>query len=113
MRRKRPNWEDRDFLGQEVGAFADFLLWGMQDTPLLRNRAVAVYDAHTGTCEIFRPLRAAGSTSPVLALWFSGAHYRWVRWSTPEPSLPELLTSHHLPGATRPRVTTVITNAEE
>ena len=86
VRRKKPNWADRDFLGQEVGAFADFLLWGMQDTPLLRDRAVAVYDARAGTCEIFRSLAAAASPAPVLALWFSGSHYRWVRWSPPAPS---------------------------
>ena len=85
VRRKKPHWADRDFLGQEVGAFADFLLWGMQDTPLLRDRAVAVYDARTGTCEVFRSPLAAASPAPVLALWFSGAHYRWVRWAAPEP----------------------------
>ena len=113
VRRKKPHWADRDFLGQEVGAFADFLLWGMQDTPLLRDRAVAVYDARTGTCEVFRSPLAAASPAPVLALWFSGAHYRWVRRAPPEPSLPELLAAHGPPGAARPRVLTVITNTDE
>ena len=110
VRRNKPNWADRDFLGQEVGAFADFLLWGMQDTPLLRDRAVAVYDARAGTCEIFRSLAAAASPAPVLALWFSGSHYRWVRWSPPAPSLPALLAAHGPPGAAQPRVLTIITN---
>ena len=113
VRRKKHHWADRDFLGQEVGAFADFLLWGMQDTPLLRDRAVAVYDARTDTCEIFRSRQAAASPAPVLALWFIGAHYRWVRWAAPEPSLPDLLAARGPSGAARPRVLTATTNTDE
>ena len=36
VRGSRPNWAQEDFLGEEVGAFADFLIWGLQAAPPLR-----------------------------------------------------------------------------
>ena len=112
VRAARPTWEAQDFLGQEIGTFADFLTWGMQATPALRGRAIAVYDGRTGTCEVFRPLAGLLPNAPVLALWFTGAHYRWLRWRPPGPSLPLLLVHHRRPPSGAPRVITVITNAE-
>ena len=36
VREARPfDWASHDFLGQEVGAFADFLVWGIPASPLL------------------------------------------------------------------------------
>ena len=107
VRRARPQWEERDLLGQEVGAFADLLTWGLSAAPTLRERAVAVYDARTGGCEVFRPPGRNPDTTPVAALWFSGAHYRWVRWREPGPTLAQLLTAHAQPGPGQPRVLTV------
>ena len=111
VRRARPNWAERDLLGLEVGAFADFLTWGLQAAPQLRDKAVAVYDARTGGCEIFRPPGRNPHTTPVAALWFSGAHYRWVRWRPPGPSLAQLLTAHAQPATGQTRVITVTITA--
>jgi hypothetical protein len=107
VRQARPRWAERDHLGQEVGAFADFLTWGLQAAPLLRDRAVAVYDARTASCEIFRPPLRDPRHTPVAALWFSGAHYRWVRWREPGPTLAQLLEAHAHPPLGTPRVITV------
>ena len=114
VRQARPSWAAQDFLGQEVGAFADFLTWGLQATPPLRGQAVAVYDGRTGTCEIFRPLRGPSAQPPrVIGLWFTGGHYRWLRWRPPGPNLPQLLAYHRRPPTGAPRVITVITTAED
>ena len=112
VRRARPAWAEQDFLGQEVGAFADFLTWGIQASPALRGRAVAVYDARTGTCEIFRPPIGLRPDQQVLALWFTGAHYRWLRWHPPGPTFQQLMAHHRHPPSGAPRVITVVTNAE-
>jgi len=111
VRTARPEWTDRDLLGQEVGAFADFLTWGLLATPLLRGRAVAVYDARTGGCEVYRPPTQDPRHTPVAALWFSGAHYRWVCWRAPGPTLAHLLSAHAQPPSGHPRVITVIISA--
>ena len=112
MRRARPNWATDDFLGEEVGAFSDFLIWGIPHTPALQGRAVAVFDSRTGTCEIFCPNTPAGPRPPVLALWFTGAHYRWVRWAPPGPSLPELLTTMLNEAQHGHRVPTILTHTQ-
>ena len=110
VRNARPDWTSRDFLGEAVGAFADFLVYGLQATPTLRGRAVAIYDGRVATCEIIRPL-PLDLGSPVLALWFSGAHYRWLRWRDPGPTLPDLLDLHAVSLAGQPRVHTLVTQA--
>ena len=110
VREARPTWQDADFIGQEVGAFADFLIWGLQKAPRLRGRAVAVYDGRTGTCEVFRPAQLANRRDPVLAVWHTGAHYRWVQWTTPDPTLHTLLGLHRAGPANSPRVPTLVTN---
>jgi hypothetical protein len=107
----RPNWAASDLLGNEVAAFADFLVWGLSSTPHLRNRAVAVYDARAGTCEIIRPSALAQLREPVVGLWFGGAHYRWVRWRAPGPSLEELLAQHTSDPSIAPQVHTLVTLA--
>ena len=112
VRRARPNWATTDFLGEEVGAFSDFLIWGIPHTSALQERAVAVFDSRTGTCEIFCPNTPAGPRSPVLALWFSGAHYRWVQWAPPGPSLPELLTALLNEAPLGHRVPTILTHTQ-
>ena len=112
VRRARPNWTSRDFLGEEIGAFADFLVYGLQATPTLRNRAVAIYDARVGTCEIIRPPTFTPNR-PVIALWFSGAHYRWLKWREPGPTLSDLLVLHEDTQAGRPKVHTLVTHATD
>ena len=111
VRRARPHWAEQDLPGQEVGAFADFLTWGLQAVPLPRNRAVAVYDSRTGGCEVYRPWGCNAATTRVTALWFSGAHYRWVSWREPGPTLAQLLSAHGQPGAGLTRVITVTITA--
>lgn len=113
VRAARLNWAARDLLGEEIGAFADFLIWGLQATPRLKGRAVAVYDARTGTCEIFRNTARQDLNAAAIALWFSGAHYRWVRWRDPAPTLPQLLNSHAAGHPGRPRVPTLTIEAVE
>ena len=65
VRAASPDWAAQDFIGQEVGAFAEFLIWGLQAAPRLRARAVAVYHEQDGACEIFRPEHHAGRNSPL------------------------------------------------
>ena len=113
VRADRPDWAEADFLGQEGGAFADFLIWGEPAVGATRGRAIAVYDQRTGTCEIFRlPSRAAANRA-VIGLWFSGAHYRWVRWRDPGPTLSELLTLHSGNRQGTPQVPTLVTATRE
>jgi len=112
VRRARPHWATEDFLGEEVGAFSDFLIWGIPDTPALQDRSAAVFDSRTGTCEIFSPNSPASPRPPVLALWFSGAHYHWVRWAPPGPSLPELLIALLNESPHGQRVPTILTQTQ-
>ena len=115
VREARPfDWASRDFLGREVGAFADFLVWGIPASPLLAGRAVAIYNEDDGSCEIFRPGHGRALETPVLALFFTrdgGGHYLWVRWdpARPGPLLPALLGAHQTGPAGHPRVPTQIT----
>ncbi len=110
MRRGRPNWNEQDFLGQEVGAFADFLIWGIPHTPRVRGRAVTIYDESEGTCETVRTQGHTDVNAPVHAIWFSGSHYRWVRWTTPETGLAPLLTLHRARTGGPDRVPTIVTD---
>ena len=116
-RAARPNWAAEDFLGQEVGAFADFLIWGIQASPRLRTRAVAVYHEQDGTCEIFRSPHHADRQSPVLALWFTApaagrlGHYYWLRFRNFHPGLRELLALHRRGVGGGGRVPTITTDA--
>ena len=116
VRAARPNWATEDFIGQEVGAFADFLIWGLPAAPRLRAHAIAVYHEHAGTCEIFRSPHRAGRQSPTIALWYSGpgggrlGHYYWLRYGTSNPSLGQLLTLHRSTGGRGNRVPTLITD---
>ena len=82
------------------------------DTPALQDRAVAVFDSRTGTCEIFTPNSPTAPRAPVLAIWFSGAHYRWVRWAPPGPTLPELLTTLLTESPQGHRVPTIVTHTQ-
>ena len=117
VRAARPDWTAQDFLGQEVGAFADFLIWGLQAAPRLRNRAVAVYQADTGTCEVFRSLHHADRSAPIVALWFTApsgshlGHYQWLALGDAGPTIRQLLVQHHRRDGTGPRVPTLVTDA--
>ena len=62
---------------------------------------------------MFRPLHRNPADTPVIALWFSGAHYRWVRWRAPGPTLAQLLMAHAQPGPGQARILTVIIQAED
>ena len=117
VRAARPNWAAADFLGQEIGAFADFLIWGLQAAPRLRGRAVAVYNEQDGTCEIFRSPHHANRNSPVIALGYSApgagqlGHYTWIRFDPPNPTLGHVLTTHRRRGGRDSRVPTLVTDA--
>ena len=110
VRTARPDWAEADFLGQEVGASADFLIWGEPAVTALRGRAVAVYDSRVGTCEIFHSLTRATGDAQVIALWFTGAHYQWVSWADPAPLLADLLSLHAEEQNGAPLVPTLVTN---
>jgi len=118
VRAARPDWTAQDFLGQEVGAFADFLIWGLQAAPRLRNRTVAVYQADTGTCEVFRSQHHADRGAPIIALWFDGhsgarlGHYYWLSLGAAAPNIRQLLARHRRREGTRPRVPTLVTDAD-
>ena len=118
VRAARPNWSAQDFLGAEVGAFADFLIWGLQAAPRLRARAVAVYHGEDGTCEISRSQHHTGRHSPLIALWFSGpgpghiGHNYWPRFRSPTIALGDILASHRRGRCQNNRITTFVTNAE-
>ena len=117
VRAARPSWAAQDFIGQEVGAFADFLIWGVQATPRLRARAIAVYHAQDGGCEIFRSAHHVGRQSPVIALWFASpgegqvGHYYWLRFGNPDITLRQLLAAHRRGAGPGSRVHTIVTNA--
>ena len=93
-----------------MATFADSLIWGIPATRQLRGRAVAIYEESTGACEIFRPQGGTNLNAPVLALWFSGSHYRWVRWAAPGPGLATLLALHQGRADGPDRVPTIITD---
>ena len=117
VRAARPNWAAHDFIGQEIGAFADFLIWGLHAAPRLRARAVAVYNEREGACEIFRSPHHAGRRATVLALWFSSpgegrlGHYYWLRFRSHHVTLGELLSAHWRAGGRGNRITTIVTDA--
>ena len=117
MRAARPHWATEDVIGQEIGAFADFLIWGLQAAPRLRGRAVAVYHEHDRTCEIFRSPHHASRRSHIVALWYSGpglgqlGHYTWLRFHTPDVTLGQVLTTHRRSGGREHRVPTLVTDA--
>ena len=100
-----------------MGAFADFLIWGLQATPRLRGRAVAVYHGHDGTCEIFRSPHHAGRASQALALWYSGpaggglGHYYWLRLRNPSTTLGQVLAANRRGAGRGHRVPTLVTDA--
>ena len=75
-----------------------------------RGSAVAIYEESTGACEIFRPQGGTNLNAPVLALWFSGSHYRWVRWGAPGPGLATRLALHQGRADGPDRVPTIITD---
>ena len=88
-------------------------MWGLQAAPPLRGRAVAVYDARVGTCEIFRSPTMCSLQAPVIALWFDDGHYQWLRWDNDPPRLPTLLELHQAGSGNVPRVpNTLVTNAD-
>ena len=118
VRAARPQWEAEDVIGQEIGAFADFLIWGLQAAPRLRGRAVAIYHEQHGTCEVFRSPHHASRRSHVVALWYTGpgpgrmGHYTWVRLQPPNATLGQLLTAHRGTGGRGHRVPTLVTDAD-
>jgi len=111
VREARPDWEEADLLGQDSGAFADFLIWGIPACPQLRGRAVAVYNPAQGSCEIFRPPGFGAARRSVLAICHLPGHYVWVRWGRPAgaPRLTELLARHQDGPQDRPAVPTLVT----
>ena len=117
VRAARPQWAAEDFLGQEVGAFADFLIWGLQAAPRLRGRAVAVYHEQQGTCEIFRSPHHANRRSQVIAIWFTSqgtgrlGHYTWLRLHPSNITLGQVLAIHRGAGGRGHRVPTLVTDA--
>ena len=113
VRAARPQGAAADFLGQDVGTFADFLIWGIPASPATRGRAVAVYNGAEGTCEILRPQGPDAIQRPVLALWFEQDHYVWVRWGGRRggPRLPVLLQRHRGGPVNAPAVPTLVTLA--
>ena len=112
VREARPDWEVADLLGQEVGAFADFLIWGLQACPRLQGHAVALYNSVQGTCEVFRPPGLAVARRSVRAICYIPGHYLWVRWGRNRgaPSLTALLARHQVGPRDAPSVPTIITH---
>ena len=118
VRAARPQWAEEDFIGQEIGAFADFLIWGLQATPRLRGRAVAVYHEQQGTCEIFRSPHHANRRSQIVAIWYTSqgagrlGHYTWLRLHPANITLGQVLAIHREAGGRGQRVQTLVTDAE-
>ena len=117
VRTARPQWKAADVIGQEIGALADFLIWGLQATPRLRGRAVAVYHEQDGTCEIFRSPHHTSRRSHIVAIWYTSpgpgrlGHYTWLRYHPSETTLGQVLTAHRGTSGQRRRVPTLVTNA--
>ena len=112
VREARPDWQHADLIGQEVGAFADFLIWGLPACPRLQGHAVALYNAAQGTCEIFRPPGLEVARRSVRAFCYVPGHYLWVRWGRAgrAPSLTALLARHQVGPRDAPSVPTIITH---
>ena len=112
VREARPGWQVADLLGHEVGAFADFLIWGLQACPRLQGHAVALYNSVEGTCEVFRPPGLAVARRSVRAICYTPGHYLWVRWGRTggAPSLTALLARHQVGPRDTPSVPTIITH---
>jgi len=113
VRGARPDWQAADLLGQGNGAFADFLIWGIQASPQLRGRAVAVYNPAQGSCEIFRPPGPEVARRQVVAICHLPGHYVWVKWGRPGggPRLAELLARHQVGPRDSPAVPMLVTTA--
>ena len=111
VREARPDWQEADFLGQEAGAFADFLIWGLQACPRLQGHAVAMYNSVQGTCEVFRTPGLAEARRSVRAICYVPGHYLWVRWGRTRgaPSLMALLARHRVGPRDAPSVPTIVT----
>ena len=116
VRAARPQWEAEDVIGQEIGAFADFLIWGLQAAPRLRGRAVAVYHEQDGTCEIFRSPHHTSRRSHVVAIWYTSrgaghlGHYTWLRYHPSDTTLGQILTVHRGTREQGRRVPTLVTD---
>ena len=117
VRAARPQWAEEDFIGQEIGAFADFLIWRLQATPRLRGRAVAVYHEQQGTCEIFRSPHHASRRSQIVAIWYTNqgagrlGHYTWLGLQPASITVGQVLAIHREAGGHGQRVQTLVTDA--
>ena len=117
VRAARPQWAEEDVIGQEIGAFADFLIWGLQATPRLRGRAVAVYHEQHGTCEIFRSPHHASRRSHIIAIWYTSqgagqlGHYTWLRFHLANVTSGQVLAIHRGAGGRGRRIQTLVTDA--
>ena len=111
VRAAQPDFASEDFLGQEVGAFADFLIWGLTAHPRLRRRTVAIYDSTEGSCQIYRSPHHIDRTLPVLALWYTPDHYQWLRFAPPGLRLIPLRALHRQGPANFPRVPDLVMDA--
>ena len=117
VRAARPQWDAEDLIGEEVGAFADFLIWGLQAAPRLRGKAVAVYNEQLGTCEVIRSPHHANRRSVTIAVWYASprpgqlGHYTWLRYASPETTLGQVLVAHRGTRGQGGRVPTLVTDA--
>ena len=117
VRAARPHWAEEDLIGEEVGAFADFLIWGIQAAPRLKGKAVAVYNEQLGTCEVFRSPHHTNRRSVAIAVWYASprpgqlGHYTWLRYNSPETTLGQVLATHRGTRGQGGRVPTLVTDA--
>jgi len=85
-------------LQADAGAYADFLAPALTSYSPLRSRAVAVIDGEAGSIQVYRAPATLDPDSPVLALFFSNAHYQWVRWEGGGPTAAALASACYGPG---------------
>ena len=91
-------WAGNQDRAAELGAYADFLVYGMRAVPQLRTRCVAIFTATTGTMEYFSIPTQLDNTAPVITIWHVPGHYQWLRWMIgPGPTLPDLQASLDAP----------------
>jgi len=86
-------------LQADRGAFADFLQTGMTSYAPLRDRAVAIINGEAGYVEIYRAAATLNPNARLLALYFSSAHYQWLRWCGPGPTMAEFTQACQPAGA--------------